>query len=153
MKLRSKREILLMKGQSVGPARGSLFVVGGGARPLMGRFLEMAGGEDSAIVVIPTAGGEKEYDENWTGLRLFREAGAKDVKVLHTLDRDVADSGEFVKLIEDAKGVWIGGGRQWRLADSYLNTRTHRALWDLLDRGGIIGGSSAGATIQGSYLA
>jgi cyanophycinase len=39
------------------------------------------------------------------------------------------------------------------LADSYLNTTTHEALWELLDRGGVIGGSSAGATIQGSYLA
>jgi len=39
------------------------------------------------------------------------------------------------------------------LADSYLNTKVHDALWDLLDRGGVIGGSSAGATIQGSYLA
>ena len=45
------------------------------------------------------------------------------------------------------------GGRQWRLADSYLGTRTQRELEALLARGGIIGGSSAGATIQGSYLA
>lgn len=44
-------------------------------------------------------------------------------------------------------------GRQWRLADSYLNTLTHAELNNLLDRGGVIGGSSAGATIQGSFLA
>jgi hypothetical protein len=46
----------------------------------------------------------------------------------------------------------IGGGRQWRHADSYLDTKTHRAFFKLLDRGGVIAGSSAGATIQGSYL-
>ena len=51
-----------------------------------------------------------------------------------------------------ARGVFLGGGRQWRLADAYLNTRTHRELAALLDRGGVIGGSSAGATIQGDYL-
>ena len=51
-----------------------------------------------------------------------------------------------------AKGVWLGGGRQWRLADSYLHTRTERELHAVLARCGVIGGSSAGATIQGSYL-
>jgi len=48
--------------------------------------------------------------------------------------------------------VWIPGGRQWRLADAYLNTAVERAIKDLLARGGVVGGSSAGATIQGSYL-
>jgi cyanophycinase len=49
--------------------------------------------------------------------------------------------------------VWFSGGRQWRLADAYLNTKVHEELRALLSRGGVIGGSSAGATIQGSYLA
>jgi len=49
--------------------------------------------------------------------------------------------------------VIFGGGRQWRHADSYLNTKTHDEFKKLLDRGGVIAGGSAGATIQGSYLA
>ena len=49
-------------------------------------------------------------------------------------------------------GVWISGGRQWRLAEAYLNTRTHTELNKLLRRGGVIAGTSAGATIQGSVL-
>lgn len=49
--------------------------------------------------------------------------------------------------------MWFSWGRQWRLADSYLNTVTHKELNELLKRGGVIGGSSAGATIQGSFLA
>ena len=44
------------------------------------------------------------------------------------------------------------GGRQWRLADAYLDTRVHRELQAVLDRGGVLGGSSAGATILGEYL-
>ncbi len=51
-----------------------------------------------------------------------------------------------------ARGVWIDGGRQWRLADAYLGTRVVVELKALLARGGIIGGSSAGATIQGSTM-
>ncbi len=141
--------------QQVGPKEGSLVIVGGGMRDqaILERFLDLAGGPDAPIVVIPTAGGGEDYDRDWRGLRQFRAAGATNLTVLHTNDRDEADTEEFVQPIREASGVWFGGGRQWRLADSYLNTTTHEALWELLDRGGVIGGSSAGATIQGSYLA
>jgi cyanophycinase len=54
--------------------------------------------------------------------------------------------------LNTARAVWFTGGRQWRLVDSYLGTKTEAALRTLLDRGGVIGGTSAGATIQGSYL-
>lgn len=141
-------------GQEVGPARGSLVIAGGGVRDLLiiERFLDLAGGKDAPIVVIPTAEGAAEYGPYWQGLRQFKEAGATRLTVLHTADRKVADTEEFVKPIREAQGVWFGGGRHWRLADSYLNTRTHKELLALLARGGVIGGSSAGATIQGSYM-
>jgi cyanophycinase len=141
--------------QEIGPANGSLVIVGGAMRDraIVERFLDLAGGSDAPIVVIPTAGGDEEYDQYWSGLRQFKEAGATDLYVLHTKDRDVANSEEFVLPIQNARGVWFGGGRQWHLADSYLDTRVHEELNALLERGGVIGGSSAGATIQGSYLA
>jgi cyanophycinase len=139
----------------VGPANGSLVIVGGAMRDpaIVESFLRLAGGKDAPIVIIPTAGGREEYGQYWSGLLQFKEAGATNLTVLHTEDRAVADSEEFVRPIQKARGVFFTGGRQWRLADSYLNTRTHRELWALLERGGVIGGSSAGATIQGSYLA
>ena len=142
-------------GQDIGPAHGSLVVVGGGrlSAGIIERFLQQAGGADVPIVVIPTAGGGEAYDQYWPGLRPFKAAGATDLTVLHTTDRDVADSDAFVQPIREARGVWFSGGRQWRLADAYLDTRVHAELWALLDRGGVIGGSSAGATILGSYLA
>jgi cyanophycinase len=138
----------------VGPENGSLVIVGGAMRDpaIVERFLELAGGKDAPIVVIPTAGGGEEYDQYWSGVRQFKEVGATKLTVLHTKDREVANSEDFVKPIQEARGVFFGGGRQWRLADAYLNTRTHEELWKLLERGGVIGGSSAGATIQGSYL-
>lgn len=145
---------LMVQAQDIGPARGSLVLVGGGLRDqtIIKRFFELAGGPDVPIVVIPTAGGRANYDQYWRGLRLFKEAGATHLTVLHTYDPRVADTDEFVKPITEARGVWFSGGRQWRLADSYLNTKVHEALRDLLGRGGVIGGTSAGATIQGSYL-
>jgi cyanophycinase len=36
--------------------------------------------------------------------------------------------------------------------DAYLNTSVEKEIKKLLDRGGVVGGTSAGATIQGSYL-
>ncbi len=64
----------------------------------------------------------------------------------------MADSEAFVKAIREARGVFFGGGRQWRLADSYLNTLTHKELTALLNRGGVVGGSSAGASILTSFM-
>jgi len=141
--------------QTTGPARGALVIVGGNMHDpaIVERFLELAGGKDAPIVVIPTADGASSYDAFWPGLRPFKDAGATHLTILHTNNRAEADSEAFVQPIREARGVWFGGGRQWRLADSYLNTRTHRELEALLARGGVIGGSSAGATIQGSYLA
>ncbi|MBI3682640.1 MAG: cyanophycinase [Acidobacteria bacterium] len=138
----------------VGPSKGSLVVVGGGqlGSAIVNRFLELAGGPNAPIVFIPTAGEGDNYNHAWLERQFLAKAGAKNVTILHTRDRRVADSKHFAEPITKARAVWFGGGRQWRLVDSYLNTRTHRELWKLLDRGGVIGGSSAGATIQGSYL-
>lgn len=140
--------------QSAGPARGSLIVIGGGTvgPDIIGRFIELAGNKNSPVVMIPTAGDADTYPVDWQGTEFLRNAGFTDIAVLHTRDRQVADSAEFVKPLQRARGVFFGGGRQWRLVDSYLNTRTQRELEAVLARGGVIAGSSAGATIQGSYL-
>lgn len=138
----------------IGPPRGSLFIHGGGRldRKLIDRFFELAGGRDAPLVVIPTAGEDDDYDESWPGLRPWHADGATHVALLHTRDRKKADSESFVRPLESARAVWLAGGRQWRLADAYLGTRTEQAIKGVLARGGVVGGSSAGATIQGSYL-
>ena len=139
---------------AVGPPGGSLVIAGGGqlGPEIWGTFLALAGGADAPIVVIPTAGGAPDYAADWNGLNGLRAAGATNLIVLHTYDRAVGDSEEFARQIRAARGVWFPGGRQWRLVDSYLGTRTHRELVALLERGGVIGGSSAGASIMASYL-
>jgi len=142
--------------ESRGPANGTLLVIGGAASDIFyEKFIELVGGAEAPIVVIPTAITSDILTEE--DLERFRnsfiEKGFKQVTVLHTRDREEANSKAFIKPIHDAAGIWFSGGRQWRHADSYLNTRAHKAFIKLLDRGGVIAGSSAGATIQGSYLA
>jgi len=71
---------------------------------------------------------------------------------LHTRSRAVADLAAFAAPLKEATGVWFSGGRQYRLVDVYLQTETHRELQAVLERGGIIGGNSAGASALASYL-
>ncbi|CAE7357552.1 cphB [Symbiodinium microadriaticum] len=120
---------------------------------IMERFFDLAGGKDSRIVVIPTASGRKEHDQSNSGLDKFLNRGATNVMVLHTIDPEVANDDDFVSVLKEADAVWFNGGRQWRLVDAYAGTQTEKELWGVLERDGVIGGSSAGATIQGSYLA
>ncbi len=140
--------------QQIGPANGSLIVAGGALSDpaVFARFVELAGGPAAPIVIIPTAGGGEDYDQFFSGRCPFERAGATNITILHTYDPEVADTEAFAAPLADARGVWFTGGRQWRLADAYLNTRVHDMLRAVLERGGVIGGSSAGASIQGSYL-
>jgi cyanophycinase len=141
-------------GPRVGPPSGALVLAGGGTLgpAIWQGFVELAGGPQAHIVVIPTAGGLDDYDESWSGLDGLRLAGAENITVLHTRDRYEADTEAFVEPLRKATGVWIPGGRQWRLVDAYLHTRVHEELFALLERGGVVGGTSAGASIQASFL-
>jgi cyanophycinase len=145
---------VIAEAQEVGPKNGTLVIVGGALEDtfIYDRFLELAGGPEAPLILIPTAGEEDQYDRFYSGVADFKKAGFQDVTVLHTRDRNVADSEEFTAPIRRARAVWFPGGGQWRLADAYLGTRTEVELHALLARGGVIGGTSAGATIQGSYL-
>lgn len=137
-----------------GPANGYVIPIGGGlvGPEILNRFAKLTGGLDAPIVVIPTAGDADTYTDAFLEKHPLRKHGFTHLTLLHTRDRTLADTEQFVAALKHAKGVFFDGGRQWRLVDSYLNTRTHRELDALLQRGGVIAGTSAGATIQGSYL-
>jgi cyanophycinase len=144
-----------------GPPKGTLVIVGGGSLEGTGiieKFIQLAGGPDAHFVIVPTAGGNRtadgtirEYKEEET-IAPWIKRGLKHVKMLHTHDPKVADTEAFAKVLRDANAVWFTGGRQWNIVDSYANTLTYREFHKVLERGGVIGGSSAGATIQGDYL-
>jgi cyanophycinase len=138
---------------AVGPPSGAL-VIDGGAETTASikAFVALAGGPDSRFVLIPTATEADPVDIDREEQTFARRFGVKHVTVLHTRDRAVAETLAFVAPLATARGVWFGGGRQWRLVDAYLGTRTQRELEAVLAKGGVIGGGSAGATIQGSYL-
>jgi cyanophycinase len=137
-----------------GPEHGALVIVGGGkvGTDILTRMFDLAGGRHAPLVVIPTASAADDFPADWSGLKMFRDFGADNITVLHTTDRTVADSVDFVRPLITAKIVWFVGGRQWRLVDSYAHTRTQREVEQVLERGGVVAGSSAGASILSSYM-
>lgn len=138
----------------VGPPRGALIAAGGGelGEEIYAEFVRLAGGPGARIVLIPTAGDQHGAQDGWAAVEKLRAAGVTKLQILHTRSRSVADMEAFVAPLREATGVWISGGRQWRLVDVYLNTRTHEVLRDVLARGGVVGGNSAGASTLASFL-
>jgi len=138
-----------------GPEKGSLIIIGGGriTPEIWKKFTELAGGQDHARIVVVTAAlGDSAGYKLESVETLKQETGISHVTLLHTKSLAEANSEKFVHSLKTATGVFFVGGRQWRIADSYLNTMTHQAFFDVLERGGVIAGTSAGATIQGSFL-
>jgi cyanophycinase len=133
--------------------KGSLVIVGGGgAGPeIWKRFIELAGGPDAPLVVIPTAL-EDPIPAEIGETKALKRYGATAVTQLHTRDRKTADDPKFSEVLLKAKGVWFSGGRQWKFVDAYEGTLTEKRFHEVLARGGAIGGSSAGASIQSEYM-
>src|SRR5215217_8280657 len=129
-----------------GPEKGSLLIIGGNVgfqKDIWDKFTELAGGKDKAVlVVVTTASGDSAAFDTRSVEQVKKQTGAKNVTLLHTNDLKEANSEKFIAPLKNATGVYFEGGRQWRIADSYLNTLTHQAFFDLLNRGGVIAGSS-----------
>lgn len=138
--------------QSAGTQNGWLLIHGGGSiePEIRERFLALAGGPDAKVVMIPTA--LADSDIRGRTKSMAQALGIKNYTELHTRDRSVANSEAFVEPLKHATAVWIDGGRPWRLVDAYAGTAVEREIKALLARGGVVFGSSAGASIQGSFL-
>lgn len=133
-------------------AKGTLLIVGGGGSTpeMWERFVKASGGPDATIVVIPTA--EDPVPKVSGEESILKKYGAKNVVTLHTRSPKEADDPKFSEVLLKAGGVWFGGERQWRFVDAYAGTLTEKRIHEVLARGGVIGGSSAGASIQSEYM-
>ena len=151
---RSRDPFPVAKPPSPRLAAGTLIIIGGGGMPrgIISQFVEKAGGDDASIVVLPTAMPDPIPSKSSIA-DAFRRAGAGKVTVLKGRKLNQVESEEYLSVLREATGIWFGGGRQWRFADAYLDTRAHALMHKVLARGGVIMGSSAGASIQADYLA
>ena len=133
---------------------GSLVICGGGSLPeaVLERFVQLAGGDRGKLIVIPTASSKVGDSDQEALVSRWSELGIGNVSILHARNRTEADSPAFTEAIDQATAVWFGGGQQSRLADTYVGTATEQAVLKLFRRGGVVGGTSAGAAIQSKVM-
>ena len=134
---------------------GSLVIVGGGRIPdsVRDRFMALAGGKSAKLIIIPTAssaGDDRAEDEGY--LEPWRKYSPAGLSLLHTRSRQQADDPAFVKPITEATAIWFGGGDQVELVKPYRGTAVEREFKALLNRGGVIGGTSAGAAVMSDVM-
>jgi cyanophycinase len=131
---------------------GSLVLVGGGNLPdaVRQRFLELAGGKEARIVIIPSASSNPNAPA--LSYAFWKTAPVKSVRMLHTTSRLEADNPKFYGRLREATGVWISGGDQCRLTALYSGTGVERELRNVLARGGVVGGTSAGASVVSGVM-
>jgi cyanophycinase len=139
----------------VGPANGAVILASAPTPPILDRFIQLAGGPGATIVFIPTAtlqkpGASLVYVPAGREAGGLKDRGATNIVVLHTFERTPADTDSFVEPLKRASGVWLAGGRPENLLDSYAGTKVETELRNVLARGGVVGGVSAGAMVLGS---
>jgi cyanophycinase len=133
-------------------AGGTLLIAGGGDLPprVQQQFVELAGGPDARLVVIPGVHVDAEYEAYY--FQEWMEFRPASVHVLNASSSAEANSDEFIKPLESATGVWLGGGQQTWLTSCYRGTATEAAVRKVLDRQGIVGGTSAGAAVMSEVM-
>ncbi len=112
------------------------------------RFFELGKGPNARIVIITTASQLAGTDDIKARFAHWLPRPHKSLTYLHTRSREEADSPYFSECLLDATAVWFGGGNQNLITEAYLGTLVESRLNDLLKRGGVIGGTSAGAAIM-----
>jgi cyanophycinase len=138
--------------QNAAVPKGSLLIVGGGPQPeaLVQRFVELAGGAGKARIVVfamaseeGLAGGEEKAED-------LRKLGAHAINVYIT--REQANQDSIVHLLDDATGIWFGGGDQSRLTSAIGGTRVEDAIHARYRAGAVVGGTSAGAAVMSTPM-
>jgi cyanophycinase len=136
--------------------RPTLFIIGGaedrvGKAVVLRRFVRLAGGRRSRIVIIPTASSfQDEVVEAYT--EVFTRLGAQHLSVVNPEDRQEAHDPQAVGLIDQATGIFMSGGSQLKLSQRLPGTPLGEAIHRAHDRGAVVGGTSAGASIMSQFM-
>lgn len=138
-----------------GTRNGFIVPIGGaeekiGDSRILTRFVELCGGRDAHIVVIPTA---SELDD--TGARyeeVFSRLGAGRVQALPIKVREDCEREDWLEALASADGIFMTGGNQLRLSTILGGTAIARGLREASARGAHVGGTSAGAGFMSEHM-
>ncbi|MDD3705252.1 MAG: cyanophycinase [Clostridiaceae bacterium] len=136
--------------------RGNLVIIGGAEdkrtdKAILKEVIKLSGGKGSHIALITTA--TKSPEE--AGLeykRLFEELGAGSVVSINIIDRGTANNLEGLKILEEATCIFFVGGDQLRISSILGGTEVHRLLKLVYKGGGVIAGTSAGASMMSEIM-
>jgi cyanophycinase len=133
---------------------GCLLLCGGGVLPdsILDTFYDCGKASHGTLVVIPTASAFADMGDYNRWLQFWANHAWGQVEVVHAKDRQQAASDSFLDMLKRATAVWIAGGDQGRLAERYLDTPVEKELQNVLKRGGVIGGTSAGSAIASKVM-
>lgn len=132
--------------------KGHLLIIGGGERTdeIMQRFVELAGGASSTIVVFPMASGYAE-SVGINQSEQLKKLGVKRSFYLN-IDRMQADNDSIVRLLDGVTGVFFSGGDQSKLTAALKGTTMEKKIAEIHARGGVVGGTSAGAAVMSRIM-
>jgi cyanophycinase len=138
-----------------GNARGWIVPIGGAEnkendRRILSRFVEVSGGDDADVVVIPTASKLHETGARYEAI--FRELGAKRVTVMDFDTRRDCQEPNRLQRIEEATGIFFTGGNQLRLTALLGGTPVAQLIRKRNASGVTVGGTSAGASILSEHM-
>ncbi|HET6679619.1 MAG TPA: cyanophycinase [Gemmatimonadaceae bacterium] len=128
--------------------RGHLVIVGGGPVPesINSRFVALAGGADTArIVILPMASAEP-VEAGQAREEIFAALGARATTLI--LDTATANGDSAIATLRTATGIWFPGGVQSRLTAALLGTRALDVIRERYRAGAVVGGTSAGAAVM-----
>lgn len=129
--------------QSSGPI---VAVGGGGTTPaIVSRTLELAGGRNAIVAVLPQA---SELPTAGDGsVKMWTEAGAKSVRVVSFDNRDAARA-----ILREATLIWMPGGSQSRFMEKIDGTGLADVILERHRAGAVVGGTSAGAAVLSAEM-
>jgi len=142
--------LLIITSNNFAQTKGKLVIVGGvQTDEIVAKFVELAGGTDAKIIVIPNAGSNPV---KWSKVQVgeFEELGAKADFLSFT--RETADDESNLEKMYWANAVFFLGGDQSDLTRDMLGTKLLEKVFDIYNNGGVVGGSSAGAAVMSEVM-
>jgi cyanophycinase len=138
-----------------GTDRGYIIPIGGAEEKfnnpeILDRFIDICGGKESRVGIIPTASELEDTGRNYE--KLFRQIGVKHARVLHFDTREECQSGEDLEYIEKCNGVFMTGGNQLRLSTTLGGTAVAQLIRRRNAEGMHVAGTSAGAAFMPEHM-
>ena len=114
------------------------------------RAIELAGGFDAPIRIIPTAAAPDNNHQSAgnNGIRWFQSLGAKNVVSVLLIDKLSANDEQIAKSVREAKLIYMLGGFTHYLGQMLKDSLAWEAVLEAYRHGAVIAGSSAGAMVM-----